>query len=120
MRPMVSGVPLPSEQSAIGFTGLMPGDTKQVNGNLNVASQQGNLLSAKAVLGRLHTLKHCATWCHTRDDPKFFQARVVWLPRDSCLGEVTLMDTPFPSYYLGPRKEQRVVGKTRSARGIVR
>ncbi len=98
----------------------MPGDARQAIGNLSVVSQQGNLLSAEAVLGRLHTPKHCATRRHTRDDPKFFQARIVWLPRDSCLGEVTLVDTPFPSYYLGPRKEQRVVGKTRSARGIVR
>jgi len=59
---------LPSEQLAIGFTGLMPGDARQAIGNLSVASQQGNLLSVEAVLGRLHTPKHYATWHHTCKD----------------------------------------------------
>jgi len=59
---------LPSEQLAIGFTGLMPGNARQTISSLSVASQQGNLLSVEAVLGRLHMPKHYATWCHTRND----------------------------------------------------
>jgi len=112
---------LPSEQLAIGFTGLMPGNARQTISSLSVASQQGNLLSVEAVLGRLHMPKHYATWHHTHQDPNSFRPVLCGFLVTCGLGERAHSRThPFYISTYRAKKGQWVVGDTQSARGIVR